>query len=206
VAFASAYDCWSFTLPSFLPNVAQKLGMNAKALQKFMWGDFYFANKQVTKLPPSPGSKIMFVQFILDPLVEKYNKVFSKEVMKSTALIREAHSKIKDKLSKLMPTEFGIFKMVIENLPSPQDAQETRLKQFCPALLAPGLQEPQSLIRDAINKCDQRDDAPTVVYVTKMQPFSSRLYDITTRSLEKSVEKQRLIAVSRVFSGTLKVG
>ena len=39
-----------------------------------------------------------------------------------------------------------------------------------------------------------------------MQPFSSRLYDITTRSLEKSEEKQRLIAVSRVFSGTLKVG
>ena len=45
-----------------------------------------------------------------------------------------------------------------------------------------------------------------MVYVTKMQPFSSRLYDITTRSLEKSEEKQRLIAVSRVFSGTLKVG
>lgn len=32
VAFASAIDCWSFTLPSFMPNVAKKLGMNAKAL------------------------------------------------------------------------------------------------------------------------------------------------------------------------------
>jgi ribosome assembly protein 1 len=61
VAFSSAYDCWSFTLPSFLPNVAQKLGMNAKALQKFMWGDFYFANKQISKIPPNDSSKIMFV-------------------------------------------------------------------------------------------------------------------------------------------------
>lgn len=119
VAFASAYDCWSFSLPSFLPNVAQKLGMNAKALQKFMWGDYYFANKQVTKVPPTASSKIMFVQFIMDPLVEKYNKIFSKEVLKNTALIREAHVKIKEKLSKLMPTEYGIFKMVIDNLPSP---------------------------------------------------------------------------------------
>lgn len=28
VAFSSAYDCWSFTLPSFIPNVANQLGMN----------------------------------------------------------------------------------------------------------------------------------------------------------------------------------
>lgn len=32
VAFSSAYDCWAFTLPSLLPSVAEKLGMNAKAL------------------------------------------------------------------------------------------------------------------------------------------------------------------------------
>ena len=87
-----------------------------------MWGDFYFSNKNITKVPPSQNSKIMFVQFIMDPLVEKYNKIFSKEVMKNTAHIREAHSKIKEKLSKLMPTEFGIFKMVIDHLPAPIDA------------------------------------------------------------------------------------
>jgi len=38
VAFASGYDCWSFTIPGIIPAVAQKLGMNGKALLKFMWG------------------------------------------------------------------------------------------------------------------------------------------------------------------------
>ena len=58
VAFSSAYDCWSFTLPSFLPTVAKKLGMNAKALQKFMWGQFYYdpAQKSVSKNPPSSAT------------------------------------------------------------------------------------------------------------------------------------------------------
>ena len=154
-----------------------------------MWGDYYFANKQISKISPSSSSKIMFVQFIMDPLVEKYNKIFNEEVLKNTALIREAHVKIKEVLSKLMPTEYGIFKMVIENLPSPIEAQESRLKQFCPALTNPNLSEPLAVIKQAIVKCDQSPEAPTVVYVTKMQPFSSRLYDITTRSLEKSVEK-----------------
>ena len=58
VAFASAYDCWSFTLPSFTPIVAKKLGMNAKALGKFMWGQFYYdpAQKAVSKKPVSNSS------------------------------------------------------------------------------------------------------------------------------------------------------
>lgn len=32
VAFASGFDCWSFTLPSFVPKVAKILDMNAKKL------------------------------------------------------------------------------------------------------------------------------------------------------------------------------
>ena len=41
----------------------------------------------------------------MDPLVEKYNKVFSEEVLNNTALSREGHSKIKQLLSKIMPVE-----------------------------------------------------------------------------------------------------
>lgn len=83
VAFASAYDCWAFSLPSLLPSVAEKLGMNAKTLQKFMWGEYYYSPsaKSVSKEPPAKMSKIMFVQFIIDPLVQKYRKIFSDEVL-----------------------------------------------------------------------------------------------------------------------------
>jgi len=46
----------------------------------------------------------------------------------------------------------------------------------------------------------------TTVYVTKMQAFSARLYDVTTREPSNSEDGQRFIAFARVFSGTLKVG
>ena len=42
VAFASALDNWAFTLDSLCPRIAKQFGMNAKALQKFMWGKYYY--------------------------------------------------------------------------------------------------------------------------------------------------------------------
>lgn len=86
-----------------------------------MWGQYYYnaGTKQVSKIPPSSSSVEMFVAFIMDPLVEKYRKFFSEEKSKNTALLREQHAKIKAKLSKLMPVDEGIFKMVIDHLPSP---------------------------------------------------------------------------------------
>ena len=44
------------------------------------------------------------------------------------------------------------------------------------------------------------------MYVTKMQPFSSRLYNLATRNYEQSVLTQRLVAIARVYSGTLRKG
>jgi len=98
VAFASAFDCWSFNLPGFIPNVAKKLGMNPKALVKFMWGQYYYNNatKQVSKVMPSTNSQEMFVTFIMDPLVAKYRKIFSEERTLNTAMLREQHTKIKE--------------------------------------------------------------------------------------------------------------
>lgn len=55
-----------------------------------------------------------------------------------------------------------------------------------------------------IKKDETDEDVPTTVYVTKMQPFSSRLVDLLVR--EKAEGKQTLIGVGRVYSGTLRVG
>lgn len=208
VAFSSGYDCWSFTLPGFIPNVAKKVGMNPRALLRFMWDQYYFdpSTKKVSKTAPSHDSKEMFVQFVMQPLVDRYNKFFNEEVVQSTSAIKEAHGKIKEKLGKLMPMEDGVLKMVCDHLPSPDQAQKLRYRQFCPFLANPALPPTYHPIRNAIENCKSGEDIPTSVYVTKMQPFSARLYDITTRAQEKSKEKQRLIAISRVFSGTLKVG
>ena len=72
--------------------------------------------------PPNDKIQETFVQFIMDPIVEKYNKVFNPEVMANTNSIREAHIKIKERLGKFLPMEDGVLKMVCENLPSPQEA------------------------------------------------------------------------------------
>jgi translation elongation factor EF-G len=50
------------------------------------------------------------------------------------------------------------------------------------------------------------EGGPAVAYITKMQPFSSRLYDIVTRGLVKSEGPIRYVAFSKVFCGTLKRG
>jgi ribosome assembly protein 1 len=52
VAFSSALDCWALNLTIltiFSRKIAQKYGMNPRVLQKFLWGDFYFAEKKVFK-------------------------------------------------------------------------------------------------------------------------------------------------------------
>ena len=136
VAFSSAYDCWSFTLPSFVPKVAEKLGMRPKAMCQLMWGQYYFnpKDKKVSKKPPTDSSQEMFVQYVMQPLVDRYRKTFTPDVIGNTALRREAQSKIKEKLSKFLPMEEGIMRMIAEHLPSPDQAQELRYKQFCPAL------------------------------------------------------------------------
>ncbi len=45
VLFASAFDCWAFSLVEFSAFYAKKLGMSAKALQRCLWGEYYYHPK-----------------------------------------------------------------------------------------------------------------------------------------------------------------
>ena len=59
--------------------------------------------------------------------------------------------------------------------------------------------------RNAIISCNDKAE-PIIVYVTKMQPFASRTYNMVSRTNEQSATNQRLVAIARVYSGKLKVG
>lgn len=52
--------------------------MNPLALKKFLWGKYYYvaSEKKILKNPPSSDSNVMFVQFLMDPLVKQYKKFF----------------------------------------------------------------------------------------------------------------------------------
>ena len=84
---------------------------------------------------------------------------------------------------------------------------------FCPALDKENADEGIREVKNAIMGCklgkileSGENSVPTTAYVTKMQPFDAKLYDITTRAFQKSAGKTRMIAICRVFSGILRVG
>lgn len=87
--------------------------MNPRILQKFLWGDFYYSGKKIYKKPPSTSSKEMFVQFVMEPLVKEYNKLFHNEMTTNSAEYKQARMKIKELFSKWMPMEKGILSMVV---------------------------------------------------------------------------------------------
>ena len=186
------------------------MGMNQKVLMKFLWGEYYWSQskKKIFNKPPTSESKPMFVQFVMDPLVKEYQKLFSSDMTKNSQEYRDARTKIKALFSKWMPVEKGILSMVILQLPSPVVAQKNRIGIICPGFKSTKLEKEEEfkLLKEGVEHCRQQNSYPVVVSITKMQPFNARLYDIVTRAEEKSVQSQRFVAFSRVFSGTLKVG
>lgn len=77
VIFASAIDCWAFSINSFADILCSKLGFKKEALVKMLWGDFYLnpKTKQVSKVPFSANSKPMFVELVLNNVYKLYNIV-----------------------------------------------------------------------------------------------------------------------------------
>jgi ribosome assembly protein 1 len=82
VLFSSAFDSWAFSLADFAVFYSKKLGMSAKALQKCLWGDFYFqAKTQSVSTKPNPKNPFpMFVQFIMEPIAALYHDLLVDQV------------------------------------------------------------------------------------------------------------------------------
>lgn len=99
--------------------------------------------------------------------------------------------------------------MAVEHLPSPLKSQVNKVKvlsaQFLPEnehALTPAVKN----IKQAIVDCRRDEQSPLVAFVSKMQPVESRLYSVVTRTDINYEMSQRLIAVTRVYSGVLRVG
>lgn len=124
VVFASAIDMWSFTVRSFAPKIAAKFGMNAGALEKILWGKFYFipSEKKVVKKPPSATSHEMFVTYIINPIVQQYRNIFDLDKLTNNTELKKCHLQIKEILYKWVPLERSMLSTVIESLPSPEEA------------------------------------------------------------------------------------
>ena len=115
--------------------------------------------------------------------------------------MREGHKTIKGRLNKIMPITKAILGTVIRCLPSPKEGQPKKIDSL--AVDFRNRTKAFLNIRKLIIDCNE-EKQPIIVYVTKMQPFSSRIYNAASRTNEECVSGQRLVAISRVYSGKLR--
>lgn len=123
-------------------------------------------------------------------------------MLHDTNAVREAHKKIKASMFKIVPIEKAILNMVVRHLPSPKEGQKRKIDSL--ALEFKNKTRAFAPVRNAIVSCNEVE--PIIVYVTKMQPFSARLYNVATRATDYAESNQKLVAVARVYSGKLRVG
>ncbi|KAI8376315.1 uncharacterized protein BYT42DRAFT_382453 [Radiomyces spectabilis] len=190
VIFASAIDGWAFRVQQFAGLYARKLGFKEAALQKCLWGDFYFdpKTKRVLQHKHLKGRNLkpMFVQLVLENIWAVYDSVVIEQNRERTEKIvaalnikvlprdmrsRDTQTLLSAIFSQWLPLSTCILLSIIGQLPPPKDAQRIRL----PKMLHPDIQqkdseplEPQNEVERALYCCDTSSDAPAVAYVSKM--------------------------------------
>ncbi|KAA8550118.1 hypothetical protein F0562_001802 [Nyssa sinensis] len=202
VAFVCALDGWGFSISQFAEFYASKLGASATALQKALWGPWYFNPKTrmiVGKKGISGGSKArpMFVQFVLEPLWQVYkaalegdgDKVVLLKVIKSFNLSvppRELQNKdpktvLQAVMSRWLPLSDTILSMVVKYMPDPITAQSFRISRLLPKreVMECGVHSDVlaevELVRKSVEACDTNPEAPCVAFVSKMFAVPSKL-------------------------------
>lgn len=195
VAFVCALDGWGFRINEFAEFYVSKLGANAAALQKALWGPKYYNQKTkmiVGKKGMGGGSKArpMFVQFVLEPLWQVYqaalepdgDKSMLQKVIKSFNLnvpARELQHKdpkvvLLAVLSRWLPLSDAILSMVVKCIPDPMRAQSFRISRLLPKREvsddgpSSNVLAEAELVRKSVEACDFSPEAPCVAFVSKM--------------------------------------
>ncbi|KAI1002979.1 Ribosome assembly protein 1 [Podosphaera aphanis] len=189
VIFSSAIDGWAFTVRQFASLYEKKLGIKRTALEKVLWGDFFLDPKTKKVLAQKHlrgrNLKPLFVQLVLEQVWAVYqatvcsdggkgDPVLIEKITKSLNIILPAHvARSRDPRSILttifnswIPLSTALLVSIIESLPPPPIAQETRL----PALIeaSPGASFIDPKLKDAMVFSKTSNEAPVVVYVSKM--------------------------------------
>lgn len=208
VSFCSGLQGWGFTLRQFAEFYAETYGIqdNPKIIAKFqsnMWKHncFYSStdpfDKTGTFSTSGDPNNLAFIVFVLNPIyrvrdlckagdkdgliefLSKYKVSFKKSDLGDAtdkALFKIA-------MRKWLPAADCLLEQIIISLPSPVESQKYRAES-----LYEGPADDEFCT--AIKNTDASDEAPVMMYVSKMVPQGTG----------------RFIAFGRVFSGNLKLG
>uniref|UniRef100_A0AAY5EB12 Elongation factor-like 1 n=1 Tax=Electrophorus electricus TaxID=8005 RepID=A0AAY5EB12_ELEEL len=193
VAFASAIDGWGFSIRMFAQIYSQKMGIRSELFLKTLWGDFYLnaKAKKIMKGAQSKGKKPLFVQLVLDNIWSLYDAVVTRrdkekvdKMVTSLGIkvmardLRHADPKVllSAICSQWLPLSQTVLSMVCEKLPAPTDIAAERVE----ALMSVGARRFDSLpeetqqLKKAFLECASEDEAPVIIFVSKMFAVDSR--------------------------------
>lgn len=203
VCFSSSQHGWSFTLDSFAQLYVKRQStcpFSAVDLSKRLWGDWYLSPRthSLTKTKPKEGSPVRtFVSFILEPLYKIYAQVIGETPEDLMILFRQLGIRIKGSEFHLDPRPLlvlslrrffgppqGFVSMIAKHVPSPVDATSLKVETTYT-----GMQT--SAIAQYMHKCSAEAGAPLMANVMK---------------LYNSPDGTKFFALTRIYSGTVKVG
>ncbi|KAL8613440.1 hypothetical protein ACOMHN_057159 [Nucella lapillus] len=193
VIFSCALDGWGFSISDFARMYSAKLSIKQDVLQKTLWGDYYvnMKAKRILKGAQSKGKKPLFVQFVLDNIwavyeavMHKKDKEMTEKIIKSLGLTvgpRDMrHNDTRVRLSAIMsqwlPLSDAVLSVVADQLPSPLQISEERVEKLLCShnqhfrSLPPQSQE----LKTDFLACSASDDAPVIVYISKMCPMEKK--------------------------------
>ena len=188
VIFASAIDGWAFTVRQFGVMYEKKLGIKRSVLEKVLWGDFYLdpKTKKVLGQKHLKGRNLkpIFVQLVLEPLwtvyeatigtsgngdpslLEKITKSLSINLPAYVSRSRDPKAILQAVFAAWLPLSTALLVSVIEYLPSPPDAQATRLPEMIDDLVS--FKSIDKSLKESMIKFNTTPSAPVVAYVSKM--------------------------------------
>lgn len=199
VVFGSGLHQFGFTIRRFAQFYSKRFGLPEAILIKKLWGDNFYnpkTKKWQTTDTGEDGSKLKrgFVQFILEPLYQVFDAIFSNnreklgKIMKSMDIHLTADEEsrtdkalLKALMQNWIPAADALLETIILHLPSPIQSQKYRVEN----LYTGPLDDPCAI---GIRDCNP--DGPLMIYISKMVPS----------------DKTRFNAFGRVFSGTVRTG
>lgn len=217
VVFASAYDGWAFDLASFARIYSQKLGFSERVLTKTLWGDYYvnLKAKKILRGALAKGKQPLFVQLILtniwsvyEAAIEKRDKERLQKIADSLGLklaardLRSSDPKhqLHAVMSQWLPVAPCILRMICQKHTAPSQLTPEKVER----LMCAGtrrfnsLPEPTQRLKKDFLSCSISEDAPLIVFVSKMFPVQrknlpeNRLRRATDADAERRKEITRL--------------
>ncbi|XP_053733471.1 elongation factor-like GTPase 1 [Synchiropus splendidus] len=193
VVFASALDGWGFSLWQFAEIYSERMGIKADVLRKTLWGDFYLnaKAKKIMKGAKNKGKKPLFVQFVLDNIWNLYESVLvTRDKIKVQKVVESLKVKVTARdlrhsdpkillfaiCSQWLPVSSAVLSMVCDKLPSPLEMSEERVEK----LLSVGTKRFETLpeqtqeLKKAFLQCSSEENAPVIVFVSKMFAVDSK--------------------------------